>query len=319
MNAPGPLGWIPFGQRDKAMNDAHADSLAKMIRFTAPPIPTGPVNVRLFDAWKHPDVVADCDGVTFDRFHQITGSCVGAGGGNALFTLIATQRLFADSPTKAFIPWWPHPYGKSRLRAGMKNPGEGSLGSTFADALTMDGVIDAANPQLPKFSQPDGLMLTQQLEIAWSDGDSGTVTPYDSLAREHPLGTAAELHSVADIRAAIINGYPVTVACNNYIGSARVEGSGADACLIGSWDSYGPHQQSIHAVWDHPQFGPLYWGQNNWPKSVYPRDPAGGPVCGCWVREANVEKLWRLDPEIYALSHLTWFPAQPKVLDWSQI
>lgn len=314
----GPLGFIAPKDRTKEQHDAHAKALAGMLKFVAPPMPTGPVNVRLFNAWKHPDVVADCGGVTFDRFHQITGSCVGAGGGNALFSLIASQRLFADNPMKAFIPWWPWTYGKSRLLAGMRTPGEGSLGSTFFEACKQ-GVMDSNNPKLPKFSDSDGLTLTKSIELQWSDGDSSTVEAWDSVATEHPLGAGAEVKDVAGLRAGIINGYSATFACNNYIGHARVEGSGDEAVLIGYWDTYGPHQQSIHAVWDHPRFGPLYWAQNNWPGSSYPRDPAGGPVCGCWVREDKVTAAMRLDSEVFLLSQLPWFPAQPKVLDWSMI
>ena len=140
--------------------------------------------------------------------------------------------------------------------------------------------------------------------------------------RVHRVGSAGEQKSVEDARAAVLNGYPVTFACTNYIGHASVQGSGDSACVVGRWDTYGPHQQSVHAVWDHPTLGPLYWGQNNWPEQVYPRDPAGGPPCGCWVKEADVAAAMRLDAEVFALSHLNWFPSQPDVpavLDWASI
>lgn len=312
---PPPLGWIEPADRTPRQNVAHAAAVAKMPRFAieAPEV-TGAVKVCLFDFWKKPEVVQEV-GLVFPRFHQITGSCVGAGGGNALFTLIAVQRLLSAGATKAFIPWWPFDYGKSRLRAGDKSPGEGSLGSTFAEAVVKDGVVSAAEPGLPQFSDSDGLTLTGQLELAWSDGDSPTVTKYDTLAKQHPLGTAAPVNSFEEIRAAILNGYPVTFACNNYIGHAGVQGSGADACVVGSWDGRGGHQQSLHAYWDHPTLGPLVWAQNNWPGNTYPADPAGGPACGCWVTQKKVEAALRLDSEVYALSHLSWFPAQP-ILDW---
>jgi hypothetical protein len=315
MSTPGPLGWIEPIDRTPQQNAAHADAVAKMPKFAirAPEV-TGPANVRLFEFWSKQQVVQEV-GFVFPRFHQITGSCVGAGGGNALFTLIAVQRLLSQGATRAFVPWWPFDYGKSRLRMGDRGQGEGSLGSTFAEAVVKDGVMSAAESGLPQFSNSDGLTLTQQLEMQWSDGDSQTVSKYDSVAKEHPLGTAAPVNSVEEIRAALVNGYPITFACNNYIGNAKVEGSGADACVIGYWDGRGGHQQSLHAVWDHPGFGPLYWAQNNWPGSTYPKDPAGGPICGCWVREEKVKAALRLDAEVYALSHLDYFPAQ-NVIDW---
>jgi hypothetical protein len=310
-----PLGWISPRHRTAAQHDAHAAALSRMPAFSVPGYrDPGKVNVRLFDAWKHPDVVADV-GFVFPRFHQLTGSCVGAGGGQALFTLIAVQRLLATNPTKAFVPFWPFDYGMCRKNEGDHGRGEGAMGSSFADTVVRNGVLDAQSSGLPPFQNDDGLVLTSQLEMQWSDGDA--IAPqWVDAARVHPVGTAAPLRDVADIRAAILNGYPVTFACDNYIGHASVRGSGADAAVVGYWDGRGGHQQSVHAVWDNPTLGPLYFVQNNWPGDTYPADPAGGPVCGCWVTEEKVAAAFRLDAEVYALSHLTWFPAQPRVLDW---
>lgn len=317
--AAGPLGFIRKQDRTEEQHAAHARAEAKMPRFAVAggSAPTGPVRVQLFDAWKHPKVVADV-GFVFPRFHQLTGSCVGAGGGQALFTLIAVQRLLATTPTKAFLPFWPFDYGRCRLNEGDRGQGEGAMGSSFAETVVKEGVIDAKEAGLPAFEHADGLVLTERLEMQWSDG-AGPATKYLDAARVHPVGTAAPCRDVADVRTAILNGYPVTFACNDYIGHASVQGSGSDAALVGRWDSSGGHQQSVHAVWDHPTLGPLYWAQNNWPASSYPADPAGGPVCGCWVKEKDVTAAFRLDAEVYALSHLNWFPAQPDlpdVLDW---
>lgn len=321
MEAPGPLGWVEPKDRSQEAQNAHAAALAAMPRFAlgASDIPTGPLDIRLFKAWSHPDVIADCGGVTFNRFHQLTGSCVGAGGGNALFTLIAMQRLLSSGATRAFIPWWPHPYGQSRALAGFRGRGEGSLGSTFFSALKKYGVpdtIEATSQGVAGFKFTDGLTLTSQEEMDWSDGNSSLVRGFNDEAMKRPLGSGQEVTDVVQIRAALANGYPITFACDRYIGSAHVVGD----VLIGSWDSSGGHQQSLHAVWDHPQQGPLYWAQNNWPGNTYPRDPAGGPVCGCWVTEANVSKALRYDSEVFALSHLEGGvvvqPDVPVVLDW---
>lgn len=243
-------------------------------------------------------------------------NCVGAGGGNALLTLIGTQRLIAENPTKAFIPFWPLNYGRSRLYLGWRTPGEGSMGSTFFKSLTGDGLIASTESGLPQFTTGDGFTLTRSLELQWSDGDSQVVTSYLPSAKPHLIGIAAEIKSVDQIKAAIQNGYPCTFACNNYIGHGQIKGSGVNACVVGSWDTHGPHQQSVHDYWEHPDLGPLYWAQNNWPGSTYPKDPAGGPVCGTWVTEDNVERAMRLDAEVFPLSHLQWFPAQPAVMDY---
>ncbi len=320
-----PLGWIKPADRDPAAQAAHAAALAMMPRFALGPadIPTGPLDIRLFKAWQDPNVIADCGGITFNRFHQLTGSCVGAGGGNALFTLIAMQRLLTTGATKAFIPWWPHPYGKSRSIAGFRGQGEGSLGSTFFEALKTYGVPDAkeaTDQGVRGFNQSDGLTLTSNQEYQWSDGNSAIVQSFNDEAIRRPLGSGVQVKDVVSIRAALANGYPITFACDRYIGRASVKSSGATAALCGSWDSSGGHQQSLHAVWDNSDLGPLYWAQNNWPGSTYPRDPAGGPICGCWVKEANIAAALRYDSEVFALSHLEGGlavqPDVPEVLSW---
>lgn len=319
MSTP-PLGFITPADRTADQHAAHWRAVARMPKFAiAGHIDAGPVKVLLTDAWKHPAVVADV-GFVFPRFHQLTGSCVGAGGGQALFTLIAVQRLLAANPTKAFLPFWPFDYGRCRSNEGDRGQGEGAMGSSFADTIVKEGVIAATEAGLPAFQNSDGLVLTEQLEMTWSDGASATVTKWLPTAKVHPVGAAAPCNSPADIKAAILNGYPVTFACNNYIGKASVQGSGADAAVVGRWDGSGGHQQSVHGYWDNPTLGPLYWAQNNWPGSTYPADPAGGPVCGCWVKEADVAAALRLDSEVYALSHLSWFPAQPLLLQkWSEL
>lgn len=319
MNTPGPLGWIRPADRTPEERRAHEEAMAHYPRFgLQPPRLEKGQRVELFKAWRDAKVVADV-GFVFPRFRQLTGSCVGVGGGCALFTLIALQRLFATQPQRAFIPWWPHPYGKSRFLLGDKSPGEGSLGSTFYQALMEYGVFSSKEEGLPAFDTSDGLALTNKQEMEWSDGDDPPGSKYDSVAKQHVLKAGAEVKDVAALKAAIVNGYPCSFACNNYIGSAKVEGSGADACVIGYWDGSGGHQQSVHAVWEHPSFGPLYWVQNTWDGGTYPSDPAGGPICGCWVREDKVKAAFGLDAEVYALSSLPWFPADPDVLDWSQL
>lgn len=314
-----PLGWISPKDRTQAQMDAHEAALAKMPRFTIQGGTTSVLakgdKVCLYKAWSDPLVVADV-GFIFPRFHQLTGSCVGAGWGQACFSLIAVQRLLAVNPTVAFIPFWPFDYGRCRYNEGDRGQGEGAMGSSIAEVCVKEGVISASEPGLPAFQNNDGLVLTSNLEMQWSDGASSTVTKYLNAAKMHPVGAAAQLQNVQDVKTAILNGYPVTFACDDYIGRASVQGSGADAAVVGYWDGAGGHQQSIHGYWENATLGPLYHVQNNWPGSTYPADPAGAPICSCWVTEAKVTAAFRLSAEVYALSHLSWFPAQPSVIPW---
>jgi hypothetical protein len=319
---PPPLGFIPPSQRSVSQHAAHASAMAGTKQFALPvPKFAKGESIRLFDFWKHPDVVADV-GFVFDRIHQQTGSCVWAGGTNGVFSSIAAQRMASDSPIKAFLPFTLGNYAMSRHAYGDDGQGEGSMGSTFAKSLTEDGLRDWPNDgsdHLPKYTHQDGISVTSHDEMVWSSVRNPLLQGVLTASKPHTFGSAAECKSSQDVKAMIGNGYGVTFACNNYIGNAHVQGSGSDACVVGYWDSYGPHQQSVHAFWEHPTLGPLYWAQNNWPGNTYPSDPAGGPVCGCWVKEANLDSAMRnLEAEVFGLSHLNWFPAQPKVLDWTK-
>lgn len=308
------LGWIPPSERTKDQHDAHHASVARMARFAMRDRQLAKGDkIILSDFWTKPEVVQDT-GVAFDRspFHQTTGSCVGAGGGNALYTLIAVQRCLSEGATVAFVPWWPFSYGRCRFNEGDRGQGEGAMGSSFADTIVKEGVLAATEKGLPQFQNDDGYTLSEHTELAWSDGGSRLVTDYLDEARPHPLGTAAELRSTNDIKNAIINGYPGPFACDRYIGEASVRGD----AVVGKWDSSGGHQQWFFGYWEHPDLGPLFAIGNNWHRDVYPKDPGGLPLVCCWVREADVAAAFRYQAEVYAFSHLNWFPAQPKILDW---
>lgn len=317
MNTP-PLGFIEKQNRSQEQHDAHDAAIAMMPRFSLPvPQLAKGESVRLYDLWKHPDVVRDV-GFPFTRVWQKTGSCVWAGGTAAVMTSIAGQRAASTSPTKAFLPFTLHNYAMSRHYMGDDGQGEGSMGSTFGKSLTADGVRDwlAGTDGMPAYSHDDDAVgVTSRDEMSWSSYRNSNIGRIEQVSKAHLFGTAAECKSTQDIKAMNLNGYGVSFACNNYIGHASVQGSGADACVVGYWDGRGGHQQSVHGYWEHPNLGPLFWVQNNWPGSTYPRDPAGGPVCGCWVTEAHVEAALRLDAEVYGLSHLNWFPAVPGILD----
>lgn len=316
-----PLGFIRVQDRTQAQHDAHDEAKTHMVRYSlpAPKLAKGE-SIRLFDSWKHPDVVADV-GLTFSRIHQLTGSCIWAGGSNAVFSSIAMQRLASDAPTKAFLPFCLGNYAMSRHYMGDDRQGEGSMGSTFAQSLTKDGIRDwNVGDDLPAFTNDDGISVqSAHVEMVWSSVHNPDLNAVLAVSKAHLFGSAGECTTVENISAMVGNGFGVTFASDRFVGHASVVGDGENACVVGKWDSVGGHQQSVHAYWEHPDLGPAYWVQNNWPGNTYPKDPAGGPVCGCWVLEKHVEEALTYNAEVYGLSHLSWFPAQPKVLEWSQM
>lgn len=314
-----PLGFIRVEDRSPEQEAAHAAAVALHVAFSLPlPVLAKGQALRLFDFWKDPKVVADV-GFTFSRIHQITGSCVWAGGTNAAFSSIAAQRL-TDNPTKAFLPFTLHNYAWSRHYFGDDGRGEGSLGSTFWKSLTTQGLTQWVKGLggLPDYTQDaaEGLVVGRDVELAWSSWRNPRVAEVTAASAGHTFGATGTCRGVQDIRAMVLNGYGVSFACDRYIGHGAIHGAGEDAYVRGKWDQEGGHQQSVLAVWEHPNDGPLYWAQNNWPAGTYPRDPAGGPVCGVWVTEADVEAAFRYHAEVYGFSRLDWFPAQPELLSY---
>lgn len=319
---PPPLGFITPIERTPVQASAHDVAMVEItkVKFALPVKQLAPgQSIRLFDLWKHADVIADV-GFQYARSHQYTGSCVNSGFWNALVTTIASQRVAATNPTKAFLPFTLHNYAFSRHYMGDDGQGEGSMGSTIAQSYRQDGVRDwpvDTKDVMPeyKYSVNDGLTVTSDQEMQWSSYRYRGVAEVAAVSKPH-TGVTAECRTVVDIQAMIQNGYGVTFACNNYIGNASIQGSGADACVVGYWNGRGGHQQSILGIWNHPTLGMLYWVQNNWDAETYPNDPAGGPICGCWVLERRVEEALRLDSEVFGLSNLLWFPAAPKIVDY---
>ncbi len=314
------LGWIPPSERTEEMHEAHFNALKAMPIFailgdTMESIPTG-TKVLLTDSWKSAAVVAKL-GQPFTGWHQYTGSCVGVGFGNASASLAFTDVVLRGQQEDVILPFWPMNYGRSRLDMGERGPGEGSLGSCIAQSAVEDGVISWATPGLPAYSFPDGYQLApdgksaERLEMQWSDG---TRIPQSLLeeGRKHLVKTAAALHGVDEVAAAIMNGYPCTGACMHFCNPGEAHVTGSPAVLLGNYNGTGGHQMSYHGVYQHPDLGLLIWNQNTWGLKVYgDADPAGGPLGGVWQKAADVDRMMKSNgAEFYALSQYEGYPAQ---------
>lgn len=310
------LGWKSPTIRNQAEQDAHELAKSKMMRMTLAPqdLATGE-KIILTDFWNKADVIADV-GLTFTGFHQLTGSCVGASAGNAVFTLAAIQRLIAENPTIAFLPWWPYDYGRTRYKEGDRGQGEGAIDSVMGTVLA-EGVLPMQSG-LPAFETDDGFYLTSKLELQWSDGRR-IDSKYTELAKAFPVGGVAPVETPEQIATGIINGYPCLNGCDNYVGHGSITGSGDTAYVKGHYDGRGGHSTCVLGYWKHPNDGPLFLYSNQWPTSTYPRDPAGAGRCCVWITESEMAKLFRNsgdNGESMLLSHLNYLPAQPALLDW---
>ena len=316
------LGWISYEHMTYLQQELHDKIVSSMVAFSLAPQskPGVGTKVMLTDLWRHQDTVKAL-GQPFLGWYQYSGSCVGVGGGNACQTTICSNAILGDDEDEIRLAAWYYNYGKSRLRAGMRGRGEGSLGSTFFASIAEDGVLDVRDQDLDN-ELPDGVVRSGQfeigksLELQWSDGNYASAA-VQSKAKKH-LMQGSQCKSAADVRTAILNGYAVTRASQKFVrwGNARVR----DGVLIGRHENLGGHQESWLNYWNHPTLGELFWEQNQHGADAYGVDPAGGPAGGCWVTIDDVEALCQERyGEAFAVAGWNGYKDRAeKVLDWSK-
>lgn len=307
------FGWIPPEARTEQQHAAAHDAVASMPRLTidGKSAMADEKKVCLFELWKHPDVIAANSG-EFTGVHQITGSCVGAGGGNCWFTLACVEAVRVGDPELPKVPFWLLPYGRSRYYLGDRSPGEGSTGSTFARAAREDGVVPADAPGLPSFTRDDGWVWGRQAEMKWSDGDNPDTMALLPESRKFLVKTTAQCRDHGDVREVIKSGFPCTAASMYAHDGGKVQGT--PACLLarrqGSWS----HQMSILAWWEHPQHGEIFWLMNQWGLNAHGKCPTGAPLGGVWIKASDVDYICR--DEVFAFSQFQGFPAPDKPIPW---
>lgn len=323
-----PLGFIEPKDRTQEQADAHQSAVSRMMAGTglAPRKLAKGEKVILTDFLKRPEVIADM-GMEFTGFRQLTGSCVGVATGNKVAVTSAIQRVISDNPTKAFIPWWPFTYGRTRYNEGDRGQGEGAVSSVAGDTLDKEGCFAKTEvPGLPEWDTRDGLAIPSKLEYQWSDGGSNLVSQHVPLGKTHTSVAKAIINTTDEAETSIINGYPVANGCAYYVGGGSLKGSGANALAVGRYNSRGGHETLLAGAWNNPDYGLhfLYW--NQWDGNTYPKDGTGLPRCAVWVPEAEVNRMlnagWNgINPgEAWSVSHIDYFPAQAdKIIQWSQM
>lgn len=295
------FGWIPPEERTAEQHEAHGVARLDIQDFNIfGSVDESEEKVDLTDLWDHPLVVSAI-GKAFTGVHQKTGSCVGAGGGNMLFTLMVLEVIRLGQRELIKVPFWLLPYGRSRYYMGARNRGSGSLGSTFAKAVKVDGYVENDRSGLPMYSSDtsNGFVWGSSTELSWSDGDAQQTMDLLGESRKHLVKTVGDCKNADDVEQAIRSWYPCTNA-SSLIPNARVESDGE---AYGRVSRSGGHQTTFMGVWRHPIKGKRYfkytnqWGWN-W-----------GKKGSCWIPEEDVNAIIRNGGETYAFSDVEGFPA----------
>lgn len=200
---------------------------------------------------------------------QLTGSCVNGGANNALMVLIA-KKLLRDGAAGRFVtPFTLPAYGASR--AGMFGPnrqGDGSGGDEMAQALRDFGYcpFDLSGVGLPAPKLLGAAYCyTEQVEYFYS-ALNNCPAAVRAACRKNKLAYIS-VSTPDELEAEIRRWRPATVA-GNWGGRTQglaYKGSGPNRILwngdqVTNWE----HQQAILGVWRHPEFGRLWYWQNQW-------------------------------------------------------
>jgi hypothetical protein len=306
-------GWIPPHRRTATQKQNHNQIASNVGRFSMPRLGVykDSTKVCLWDCWKP----AKKD-YNFLGMHQITGSCVGAGGGQMLWSLQAADLVKRGDRGSAHIPLWLYPYGVSRTLLGENRPGEGSTGSTFAQAVRDYGyyMADVQEEGIPKYQDGDGYIWGEQTELKFSI-ESGTPKNIRDESKIYLVKTFAKARTTDDVREGIRNFFGVTCASDwGGLMTCQVQG-GNNPVLMSRHATTWNHQMSVHGWWDHPTLGEIFYIKNNW-GDCHGHDPSGAPPGGFWISKKDMQYIIDQD-EVIIFSQFTEFPPVEEPLNFS--
>jgi hypothetical protein len=296
MTAPRRFGWVGRDEANREW-DRLASSFPSFF-ISQQSRATAGQTARLWD------IVRKVRGADTPNVPQQSGDCVAFGAKNAIEYLACVEILRGDPET--FRPVFP-PYlyatGRVLVGGGRLAGRAGSLGSWMAKAVVKHGVLRSDLPGVPAYSG--------RVADRWGDGDG--FRAFLEEGRRHPVCSAARIDDWKDLVAAVVNGYPCTLASN--AGFTMKAGHDGFHHRRGTW----PHQMCVVAVCDdalRPWAGVL----NSW-GDVHGRliDFETGdswPTGTLRIRREAIESMLRTG-ECFAWSQFDGFPQQE--LQWGQV
>lgn len=231
-------------------------------------------------------------------WRQEIGDCVSMGAANAIDYLACMEiaRLGDRERYRRSFP--PFIYGVSRMQIGGGKLGlsDGSLGVWAADAVRKFGVLACDEPKTPKYSG----------DVARTWGRTpGVPKAFLELGKPHCLKTVAQVSNYPQVRDALINGYPVTVASSRgFRMELRVANGKSWGVPAGQWF----HQMCFVGVDDDSQ-RPGCYCLNSWGDTAHGKPADDAPPGGFWVDAEVVESMVK-EGDSWAYSQFEGFPAR---------
>lgn len=238
---------------------------------------------------------------------QQTGDCVSWGLARCIENLQA-QQVFMGKSDRIIDVFRPGLYGIAKVnfsRAGP--PGQGAYPDVAIKAWqAMGHLTSEENP--PPYSK--------RLADQW--GAQGVPDRYLPVMKERAGGTAYPIRTVKELRNAIVNGFPCTIAGPFKPGS-KYTADGRN-CMKWNGRNWGGHQMCVLGYDGSPASGQCYfWIQNshgpNAEGSVKPTTDE--PPGGFWMEWDELENhYWPLGVQCWAVSYIAGFKSNG--IDWSQ-
>lgn len=244
-----------------------------------------------------------------ENYAQQVGDCVSFGTKNAIEYLLCVEisrHLAGEGPPPPidFHPIFPpYIYGISRVQiGGGRIGGDGSVGAWAAAGVSDPryGVLPADEPGVPKYSG--------SLARVWGRRP-GPPAQFIGIAKANLIKDVAKVTSFADAKAAIQNGYPVTVASNR---GFRMAGHVRSGKLWGIPSGSWAHQMCFVGYDSDPEEA-LYC-LNSWGPGAHGTPPDDAPPGGFWVQAKVADSMLKAE-DSFAYSGPKGFVAREVDID----
>jgi len=232
-------------------------------------------------------------------FRQETGDCVAAGLAQAGARLQVAEIATLYQEELLRLWYVPFIYGISRVQiGGGQIPGPGSTGAWGAAAVKQYGILFDSDPDVPTY--------TGQTSDRWGE-PPGPPANFLPVAADNLVESAAPLTTIEQVREALCNYYPITIASSQGFRMKPIEHDGYHVFApSGTWN----HQMALIAWMDTP-FAAAYrlnsWGPNAHGTPLND-EPPGGAWCTIDVLE---HELRQSDTEVYTYSKFSGFHQPP--------
>lgn len=230
------------------------------------------------------------------------GSCVGQGMSGAIEIGDGCDIANGERSEPKFISAATC-YALSRKVNGMLGRGDGSTGAAAAKAVMEYGNLSCEDAGDDNFNTSIGSKLCKE----W--GRAGVPSDKLPIAAKHKVRTASQVRTPEEVRAALVNGYPVTIASNvGFEGRGGFKRDANGFCYAGG-------------TWSHQMFVGGYradkkaflvfqsWGDDSPPGGKSLDQPDGT----FWITWSDMQRITK-GGECYAISGFEGFPKRD--LDW---